>query len=501
MKVIVAARLSKLQKDGRAGIGLDTQDTRSQAWAEREGHEVITDPIADTKSGTVPPMDRPNLRPWVTKPELMSQYDGIIAYRNDRLSRGVWADEARIRLWAEEHGKTLMIVDGPQWPPRHDGDKWQWEAMATQARKEWEEDRERSMRAQRELRERGKLVGRPPWGYTSTGEKYDRCLVPTPEGKRYIPEAFEKIAAGESLVQVAAWLTSVTDHTWHPRTVAEKMVRCTTYRGQRRDASGRIVHECQRLVSDELFKRANANLDGRPSPRRGQRTDLAGGGAALLSGLVYCGAPGCTAGADSPMYRISPPGRPALYRCSGRGAQRRGCGASVPLDAADALMDRVMSELRRPVLRPVFHPSTGHQAEIDNLTQQLHDLPLLELPEDEEDTKRAWLRKERREKAALPAKKAWTEYVAETDEAGEPITYGSRWASSDQATRRAWLRSAGFQAYLAKPDMVDWTTPEDADDEHPEELFSRVDGWENKDAALIFVWSGDDDAGLARGLH
>ena len=42
----------------------------------------------------------------------------------------------------------LMIVDGPQWPPRHDGDEWSWEAMSKQARREWEEIRERSMRAQ-----------------------------------------------------------------------------------------------------------------------------------------------------------------------------------------------------------------------------------------------------------------------------------------------------------------------------------------------------------------
>lgn len=431
----------------------------------------------------------------------MSQYDAIVAFKNNRLSRGVWADEARIRLWAEEHGKTLMIVDGPQWPPRHDGDKWQWEAGATDARKEWEEGRERSMRALRELREQGKLVGRPPFGYTSTGEKYDRHLVPTPEGKRYVPEAFEKIVAGKTLPEVAAWLTSVTGRTWHPRTVAEKLVRCHTYRGQRRDASGRIVHECPRLVSDDLWKRANANLDARPSVRRGQRNDLTG--AALLSGIVYCGNPACTAGADSPMYRIysnsGPGGKTAMYRCSGRGAQRKGCGCVVDLAAADALMDTIMSGLRRPVLRPVFHPATGHQIEIDDLTQKLHDLPLLELDEDTEDAERARLRAARRELAALPATPAWTEWVAETDEAGEPITYGSRWQQYGQAERREWLRSAGFSAYLCRPHQIEWAADDEPDD-HPEELLSRTDAYTSESAALVFQWNGDEDAGLARGL-
>ena len=104
------------------------------------------DVAADIKSGTVAPWDRKNLRAWVTDPGKMVQYDGILAYKNDRLSRGCWADEARIRLWAEEHGKVLVIVDGPQWPPRHPGDKWQWEAMADQARREWEDIQRRNAR-------------------------------------------------------------------------------------------------------------------------------------------------------------------------------------------------------------------------------------------------------------------------------------------------------------------------------------------------------------------
>jgi hypothetical protein len=78
MRVIVAARLSQLQRDGSEGIGLDTQDTRSRNWAEREGHDVLA-VVADTRSGTVAPWDRRNLRPWVTDPERIAQYDAIVA--------------------------------------------------------------------------------------------------------------------------------------------------------------------------------------------------------------------------------------------------------------------------------------------------------------------------------------------------------------------------------------------------------------------------------------
>ena len=136
MRLLLAARLSRLSANGEQGLGIDTPDERATEWSAREGHEIIA-VTADTKSGTVAPWDRPKLRPWVTDPEKMALYDGILAYRNDRLSRGCWDDEARIRMWAKDNGKHLVIVDGPQWPPRDDGDRWQWEAMSIQARKEW----------------------------------------------------------------------------------------------------------------------------------------------------------------------------------------------------------------------------------------------------------------------------------------------------------------------------------------------------------------------------
>src|SRR5690348_7350986 len=129
LRLVLAARLSRKGGNGEDGLGIETQDKRGREWAERQGYVVVA-VAADTKSGTVAPWDRKNLRPWVIDPALMATYDGILAYKNDRLSRGCWSDEARIRQWAEEHGKVLVIVDGPQWPPRHDGDEWAWEAMA-----------------------------------------------------------------------------------------------------------------------------------------------------------------------------------------------------------------------------------------------------------------------------------------------------------------------------------------------------------------------------------
>src|ERR1035438_3036020 len=54
VRALIAARLSKLQRGGQQGIGIDTQDEKSRAFCEREGMTVI-DVVADTKSGTVAP--------------------------------------------------------------------------------------------------------------------------------------------------------------------------------------------------------------------------------------------------------------------------------------------------------------------------------------------------------------------------------------------------------------------------------------------------------------
>jgi hypothetical protein len=144
-RVLIAARLStKAPKkkqgsqdpdfiDTSQGIGIEVQDRQCMSWAERQGYDVV-DVVADIKKGTAAPWERPKLREWVAcgcpwcrnedqvsgrkrpvyHPEKMTEYDAILAWRNDRLSRGAWDDEVKIRQWAEAHGKVLMIKDGPQ---------------------------------------------------------------------------------------------------------------------------------------------------------------------------------------------------------------------------------------------------------------------------------------------------------------------------------------------------------------------------------------------------
>jgi hypothetical protein len=164
----------------------------------------------------------------------------------------------------------------------------------------------------------------------------------------------------------------------------------------------------------------------------------------------------------------------------------------VPVTDADAMVDEAMAGLTALVMRPVFHPSAGHQVEIDDITQALADLGRQGLDEDAEDAERARLRSERKRLSALPAKAARTEYVPVLA-GGRPLTYAAKWAAADQTERRAWLRDAGFTIGLGRPDYV-LPDPGQPGDEDP-----RMDAYENSRALVVFRWTGDEDEGLLRG--
>lgn len=79
MRVIVAARLSVLAE---GQTGLDSQEQEAVRWAQQQGHEIV-EVVKDHKTGKSHLWDRPNLKPWVTDPVLMSSYDAIVALKVD----------------------------------------------------------------------------------------------------------------------------------------------------------------------------------------------------------------------------------------------------------------------------------------------------------------------------------------------------------------------------------------------------------------------------------
>ena len=445
MRLLVAARKSNKVRDRdgheRLSVSIEIQDRRATEWAGRNGHAIV-DVAADIKSGTVAPWDRKNLRAWVTEPGKMVQYDGILAYKNDRLSRGCWADEARIRLWAEEHGKVLVIVDGPQWPPRHPGDKWQWEAMADQARREWEDIQRRNAETQAELRSRGALIGRTPWGYRVGGVKYAKTLVPTAQGRRLIPQIYARVIEGQSLVTVCRWLEEKTGQTWWARTLGV-MIRNPVYMGRQVDAAGKTILRCEALVDAATFRRAGKALDERP-----KRGHVDPANRAMLSGVISC--PAC---GDSPMYRIRAGNgnRHLYYRCTGRGTQRKGCGNMVQAQAVDDAVDQIIAEdFATAVLahRVIPGNEAGIAARLEEVRFEIGQLGSADLDDGEYDRRLAQLRAERDQ---IKNTEVVPDRVELTD-TGEQ--YSQLWARTPVPERGPWLARHGFRVYADRSQVT-----------------------------------------------
>jgi hypothetical protein len=317
--------------------------------------------------------------------------------------------------------------------------------MAKQAHDELVEIRERTMRAQAELRERGKLIGRPPFGYASAGEKYDHTIVPTDEGRRLVPGIFDRCIAGDSLAQIAAWLQQETGRPWWARTVGT-LIRNPTYIGRRceRDPKtkrhGATLLRCEPLVDAATFRRAGQALDSRP--KRGPVNPRT---RAPLSGVLFC--PRC---ADSPMYRVVTghgASRTAYYRCTGRGANRRSCGNMVRAELADAAVDRIIAEdFDTPVMAHavIAGNEAALAARLEEIRFEIAQLGAADLDDEDYDRRLAALRAERdRVKAA----EVVPDRVQLTD-TGE--RYSQLWERTPASERGPWLARHGFRVTASK---------------------------------------------------
>lgn len=319
MRVLVAARLSVLH-DGETG--LDSQEKEVLSWCEQRGYEVVG--IAqDHKTGKSDLWDRPNLRPWVTGTDMLRQYEALVALKVDRLTRADDEGVDRLKKWARDNHKRIMISSADVQFPSEGVEGIRWDMYIRMAHQEWLDIQERYGRMQAARHDAGSIVGRPPWGYEiiklPNGVK---LIEPTPEGRTWIPRIFGWIAEGVTPREVAQKLdkanvaTAANAGRWHESNIIS-MIKRTTYSGLRQ-RKGRTALETEALVSRALQDQAIATLASRARTGRSGTTQPK----ALLAKLK-CGHPDCDGQGEWPMYRINK----AWYRCSGRGPQKRGCGA------------------------------------------------------------------------------------------------------------------------------------------------------------------------------
>jgi hypothetical protein len=85
--------------------------------------------VADHKSGKSHLWDRPNLRPWVTDPELLAKYDAIVALNVDSLTRADDEGVDAMKAWARAQGKSLLISSASARFPSEGTEGIIWDTM------------------------------------------------------------------------------------------------------------------------------------------------------------------------------------------------------------------------------------------------------------------------------------------------------------------------------------------------------------------------------------
>jgi DNA invertase Pin-like site-specific DNA recombinase len=228
----------------------------------------------------------------------------------------------------------------------------------------------RILKNHRTHRETGALIGRAAWGYRIAGTKHHKKLVPTDEGRKFVPLIFQAVIDGKSTLQIAAWLDSELGGRRWNESVVNYIIRNPTYYGHRPN-SGAL--ETEALVSVQKWQEAQHALASRYRPGR----ETVSHPKALLKPI--CGAclgkvrDGCPSG-RSPMRRTfvgKAPWRMEYYRCSGHGPQHKGCGARmIQVKALNAAVLEEMFSYDMPHEDYVFIPGDDRSEQIAKLRER-----------------------------------------------------------------------------------------------------------------------------------
>lgn len=385
------------------------------------------------------------------------EYTVIVTAHSSRIDRRNPKTAMRYLLSVDMAGGRVESVREPDF--RLDNlAGWITTVMAQHANHEYARTlREHTAAGMAKVKKNEALDGLAPWGYVSDGgPKHNKAMVPTAEGRRYVPVVYAKAVAGVSVARIAEWLDAEgvpppAGRRWWPKTVL-RLLRNPAYKGLRcrrvkvaDPVTGKVteqwghtpVHRCEALVDAATWQRAQEALSSVSRRRRGP----APAGRAMLAGAILCGSPDCTAGPDSPMYRVTPTSEHVYYRCYGRGPGRKGCGNMVSLPLADRAVDRLLTtKFTHPVLARRLVPGNAAEldAQLDDVKAEIAGLGTRDLDDAAYDAELKRLRAERDELQAAERTADRFELLPTGD------TYAALWDGLETAQRGTWLRQNGI---------------------------------------------------------
>jgi site-specific DNA recombinase len=106
MRLLGAVRLSHLTDETTSP---ERQREQITYTAKARGDELVTIVEDLDVSGSVNPFTRDRLGPWLTDPDKITKWDGLIVAKLDRLTRSLF-DFQSLLIWCKEHDKTLISV-------------------------------------------------------------------------------------------------------------------------------------------------------------------------------------------------------------------------------------------------------------------------------------------------------------------------------------------------------------------------------------------------------
>lgn len=214
--------------------------------------------------------------------------------------------------------------------------------------------------------------GGTPWGYKAVGRKYEKKLIPTDLCREYVPQIFQRAIAGESYREIATWLDSQgvppkRSEQWHEGSV-RKLIRNRIYAGRWQNGGKTLTTVyCDAVVSADVWDRANAATNRQPNRKPVNKKNRS-----MLANLR------CARCEDSPMNRIRIKDRYGnyytYYRCTGRGARRKGCGNMIRCDELERTV-RVWILLvsNEPHRVRYWIEGTNWDSEISNVKQDMRE--------------------------------------------------------------------------------------------------------------------------------
>jgi site-specific DNA recombinase len=427
IRLLQVARLSRLNDDSSS---LDKQDAQCQRWAEAYGHEIIATAADSNVSGKTDPFQRPELGPWLTEPQLIDSYDGIVAAKLDRFARSVryWA---HLLDWAKERGKVVVCVE-PYIDFSTPTGQLVGMVMSWLADQELAQITQRSNDTKLYLQENGYVTGKAPFGFRIVADRHHKSLEPDPVQAELVRQAVLMYLDGSSFYQIRDWLdercAAPQGKSWSAASISN-LFRNPVLVGRRVDANGKTILKVEPILERKTWEVLQAKLSARAKTTGAMPK-------ALLTGVAVCGLCG------GPMYRLATTAKGkkyTYYRCHGDERNPSKCRNMIRLEELNAKVDRyVTSTLGRwPRYETITIPGHGHDDEIAEVERDLREL---DFDDPEFTTKQAALLAERKRLRELPMTPTRTEKRPTGD------TVGQYWQTleGDEARRDYLMQQLGM---------------------------------------------------------